>query len=216
MAYYNMYKDVLGGIVGDYRIQISEQNIIVTKDGQIVIVDEEWVNKQGVKVFAPFPIETSYSHSDDFGNPRTYGGERDHLGNDFMANEGTPLIAIEPGCIEKIGWDRLGGWRVGLRSLDNKRYYYYAHMRGYAITMRPGTYIEAGTILGYCGSTGYSDAPGISGKFAPHLHLQISVNYTVEGKTETVWNNPYHLTKFINIYGLKQSTNNPVIIESNK
>ena len=31
--------------------------------------------------------------------------------------------------MEAIGWNQYGGWRIGIRSFDGRRYYYYAHMR---------------------------------------------------------------------------------------
>lgn len=46
-----------------------------------------------------------------------------------MGSIGTPIIAVESGTVEHLGWNQYGGWRVGIRSLDGKRYYYYAHLR---------------------------------------------------------------------------------------
>ena len=46
-----------------------------------------------------------------------------------MSNVGSPVMAVESGIITNLGWNQYGGWRVGIRSLDGKRYYYYAHLR---------------------------------------------------------------------------------------
>ena len=46
-----------------------------------------------------------------------------------MGSIGTPIIAVESGIIEQLGWNQYGGWRIGIRSFDGKRYYYYAHLR---------------------------------------------------------------------------------------
>lgn len=46
-----------------------------------------------------------------------------------MGQVGTPVIAVESGYVEAIGWNQYGGWRLGIRSFDRKRYYYYAHLR---------------------------------------------------------------------------------------
>ncbi len=46
-----------------------------------------------------------------------------------MGSIGTPIIAVESGTIEALGWNQYGGWRIGIRSFDKKRYYYYAHLR---------------------------------------------------------------------------------------
>ena len=47
----------------------------------------------------------------------------------MMGQIGTPVICIETGYVEALGWNQYGGWRVGIRSPDKKRYYYYAHLR---------------------------------------------------------------------------------------
>jgi murein DD-endopeptidase MepM/ murein hydrolase activator NlpD len=88
---------------------------------------EEWVKKYGLKVFSPIARGYGYSHYDDFGNSRSYGYRRKHLGNDIMGSIGTPIIAVEDGYIESLGWNQYGGWRIGIRTHDKKRYYYYAH-----------------------------------------------------------------------------------------
>jgi hypothetical protein len=31
-----------------------------------------------------------------------------------MCKEGIPIIAVESGTIEKIGWTELSGWRIGI------------------------------------------------------------------------------------------------------
>ena len=46
-----------------------------------------------------------------------------------MGQTGTPVIAVESGRVEALGWNQYGGWRIGIRSFDGKRYYYYAHLR---------------------------------------------------------------------------------------
>ena len=51
------------------------------------------------------------------------------------------------------------GWRIGIRSFDNKRYYYYAHLRQnypYAEGLEEGSVVTAGDVIGYMGHTGYS------------------------------------------------------------
>ena len=52
-----------------------------------------------------------------------------------MGSIGTPIVAIESGYVEACGWNMYGGWRIGTRSFDGKRYYYYAHLRKTILTM---------------------------------------------------------------------------------
>lgn len=133
----------------------------------------------------------------DWGNPRTYGGERHHEGCDIMGDwyaDGTyPVISMTDGIVEKIGWLKLGGWRVGIRS-ENGIYYYYAHLDSYAAGLAAGDRVQAGQIIGYMGSTGYSTVEGTSGNFAVHLHVGIYI--PVEGQ-EDISVNPYYLMKYL-------------------
>jgi murein DD-endopeptidase MepM/ murein hydrolase activator NlpD len=135
--------------------------------------------------------EYKYNYTNDYGDARSYGGNRTHKGIDLMCDEGTPIIAVESGTVETIGWDNLGGWRIGIKSDDGERFWYYAHMRKenpYAEGIVRGTEIKGGQVIGYVGSTGYSenitdntmpkDSNGnaVDGKFESHLHLGY-INY---------------------------------------
>ncbi len=88
-----------------------------------------WKASYGLKAFSPIAAGYGYSHCDDFGVGRSYGFARKHLGNDLMGALGTPIVAVEAGTVEAMGWNQYGGWRVGIRSLDHRRYYYYAHLQ---------------------------------------------------------------------------------------
>ena len=116
--YYESYSAVLSGFIGNYAIE--------TQTGEN---NSTFENKYGIKAFLPIAKNYSFSHYDDFGNSRSYGFKRTHLGNDLMGSIGTPIIAVESGIIENLGWNQYGGWRIGIRSFDSKRYYYYAHLR---------------------------------------------------------------------------------------
>ncbi|MDB5085348.1 MAG: lytH, partial [Bacilli bacterium] len=81
---------------------------------------------------------------------------------------GTPVLASAYGFIEEKGWNKFGGWRIGLRGIDNV-YYYYAHLASFSKGMSVGMVVKPGQVLGFVGSSGYGK-PGTSGKFPPHLH----------------------------------------------
>lgn len=136
----------------------------------------------------------SYTSYNDFGDAREYGGDRPHQGNDLMTGAGTPIVSITNGIITNIGWNEFGGNIVGI-STNRDTYFYYAHMSGYAGDLEEGDYVQAGEVIGYVGDTGYGP-PGTSGKFAPHLHLQIGVK--VDDDTEEyLWIAPYNIVKFL-------------------
>ena len=88
-----------------------------------------WDYQYGLKAFLPIASGFDFSDSDDFGARRTYGYSRPHLGHDMMGLTGTPIVAVESGTVAMLGWNQYGGWRVGIRSNDGKRYWYYAHLR---------------------------------------------------------------------------------------
>ena len=60
---------------------------------------------------------------------------------------GTPIVAVESGVVEAMGWNRYGGWRIGIRSTDNRRYHYYAHLQKdhpFADGLEIGDLVQAG------------------------------------------------------------------------
>lgn len=161
--YYRVYSAVLGGFTGWYNTEAEDENGKITK-----------VKDYGLCVFSPIAKGFPYSHYDDFGTGRSYGYKRKHLGHDLMAATGTPVIAIETGTVEIMGWNQYGGWRIGIRSLDKKRYYYYAHLRQnrpFNPSIKKGAVVNAGEVIGYVGRTGYSTTENTNNIDASHLHL---------------------------------------------
>lgn len=110
-----------------------------------------------------------------------------HEGNDIFAEPGTPVRAVYGGRIEQMGWLFYSGWRVGIRGEDG-RYWFYAHMRRFAPGLGIGDRVEAGTVIGEVGNTGYGARPGHSDEFTYHLHLGIQ-------ERDGTWTNPYPLMK---------------------
>jgi murein DD-endopeptidase MepM/ murein hydrolase activator NlpD len=146
MRYYSYYLEaytaVLSGFVGEYAVEVADT------DGN----GKRWEQRYGIKAFSPIAKGFPYSHCDDFGNRRSYGFSRTHLGNDLIGQVGTPVIAVEGGVIEALGWNQYGGWRIGIRSFDSKRYYYYAHLRKdfpYRKDLREGSVVKPGDVIGY-------------------------------------------------------------------
>lgn len=116
----------------------------------------------------PIPKRYEYSYRDTYGSARGWGGRRSHEGTDIFAGYGTPVLSTAFGVIEVIGWNRYGGWRIGMRDMGNV-YHYFAHLSSFKKGLKPGDIVEPGEVLGYIGSSGYG-RPGTSGKFPPHLH----------------------------------------------
>lgn len=191
-AYYSKaYEAVLGGYVGEYELQEQQE------DGSV-----KWVKKYGLKAFSPIAKGFEYNDYDDFGSSRSYGYKREHLGHDMMGQIGTPIIATESGYVEALGWNQYGGWRIGIRSFDKKRYYYYAHLRQnfpYNKKLEEGSVVTAGDVIGYMGHTGYSTTENVNNIKVTHLHFGVQLIFDEsqkEGNNE-IWIDCYNLTKFL-------------------
>ncbi len=163
-----------------------------------------WLRKYGLKVFSPIAKNFPYSDFDDFGASRSYGFKRKHLGHDMMGQVGTPVIAVESGYVEALGWNQYGGWRIGIRSFDKKRYYYYAHLRQnypYQSNLKEGSIVTAGDVIGYLGRTGYSTTENTNNITTLHLHFGIQLIFDEsqkEGNNE-IWINCYEIVKFLRL-----------------
>ena len=191
MEYYDYYLEaytaVLGGMVGEFSME--------GEDGSMT-------SYYGLKAFSPIARGFDYNHYDDFGSSRSYGYSRPHLGHDMMGLVGTPIIAVESGYVEALGWNQYGGWRIGIRSFDGKRYYYYAHLRQnypYAENLKEGSVVTAGDVIGYMGHTGYSAKENVNNIEVVHLHwgLQLIFDESQKEGNNEIWIDCYELTKFL-------------------
>lgn len=189
--YFQAYSAVLNEFVGRYKIKIVDES------GKLV-----WKECYGLKVFSPIAKGYAYHDFDDFGTGRSYGYKRKHLGHDLMALTGTPVIAVESGIVEELGWNRYGGWRIGIRSFDGKRYYYYAHLRKnypYVKTLERGQKIIAGDVIGYVGRTGYSSNENVNNIEQSHLHfgLQLIFDESQKDDVNQIWVDLWNITKLL-------------------
>lgn len=95
------------------------------------------------------------------------GYTRPHQGIDYAAPKGTPVMAVGDGEVTRAAYT--GGYghliivkhRAGLESQ-------YAHLSGYAPSIKRGAKVTQGQIIGYVGSTGLSTGP--------HLDFRIKKN----------------------------------------
>ena len=187
--------------VGKY-ITINISNIDNMTKEDIKLAEKILKEKYGLKAFCPIAKNYSFSHYDDFGASRSYGYKRIHFGNDLMGSIGTPIIAVESGIVEAIGWNQYGGWRIGIRSFDKKRYYYYAHLRKnhpYVQDIKEGQIVQAGDVIGYLGMTGYSTKENTNNINVPHLHFGIQIIFDEvqkEGPNQ-IWCDLYDLVNFL-------------------
>jgi len=184
--YHEAYTAVLGGLLGSYAIEINGQ----------------WKSTYGLKAFSPIAAGYGYSHCDDFGVKRSFGFNRKHLGHDLMGSIGTPIVAVEGGVIEAMGWNRYGGWRIGIRSFDGKRYYYYAHLqkdKPFAPGLQEGDMVQAGDLIGFMGRTGYSDTENVNNIETVHLHFGMQLVFDESQKEclAEIWIDVYDIVRLL-------------------
>ena len=184
--YHEAYTAVLGGLLGNYSVEIGGQ----------------WKSAYGLKAFSPIAAGYGYSHCSDFGNSRSFGFARKHLGNDLMGGLGTPIVAVEGGVVEAMGWNRYGGWRIGIRSFDSKRYYYYAHLQKdtpFAKDLYVGKIVQPGDVIGFMGRTGYSDKENTNNIETVHLHFGMQLVFDESQKecNSEIWIDVYNIVRLL-------------------
>ncbi len=128
----------------------------------------------GLIAYSPIAKNYPFEHYDDFGAQRTYGYKRQHLGHDLMAQTGTPVIAIESGIVEAVGWNQ---YRLafGNTQFDGTRYHYYAHLRPKIVLMRKALkkakVVKAKTCHRICWTHRLQYKENANNIEVPHLHL---------------------------------------------
>ena len=95
------------------------------------------------------------------------GMSRSHAGIDLMAAYGSPVRAAAAGDI--IFASRYYGYgnMVDIRHADGS-VTRYAHLSRFATSVRPGTRVTAGQVIGAIGTTGRAHGP--------HLHFELRIN----------------------------------------
>lgn len=106
------------------------------------------------------PVQGARAFSNDWGQPRS-GGRR-HQGNDIFASRGTPVVASVAGTVKGHN-SSLGGISYYLSGADGNTYFGTHLDRLSGASGR----VEAGTVVGYVGSSGNASAS------STHLHFEI-------------------------------------------
>jgi murein DD-endopeptidase MepM/ murein hydrolase activator NlpD len=86
---------------------------------------------------------------------RTY---RAHLGVDYAAPPGAPVVAVSSGTVISAGWSGGGGNMVHLRHASGFESY-YLHLSAIGPGIRPSAHVDQGQLIGRVGSTGTATGP---------------------------------------------------------
>ena len=92
--------------------------------------------------------------------------QRPHLGVDYAAPSGTPVVALGEGRIISNGWARGFGQSIQVKH-PGGYVTYYGHLSRFAKGMRKGKHVSQGDVIGYVGATGIATGP----------HLDFRVRY---------------------------------------
>ncbi|HHG84442.1 MAG TPA: peptidase M23 [Bacteroidetes bacterium] len=83
-----------------------------------------------------------------------------HLGTDYAAPTGTPIIAVADGLVLKAEFRGGNGNYVKLLHTTEVQTQ-YLHMRNFAPGIKPGAKVRQGEVIGFVGSTGRSTGPHV-------------------------------------------------------
>ena len=97
------------------------------------------------------------------------GTNRPHLGVDYGAPTGTPVVSVANGRVVSVGRSGGSGNMIRLRHTNGYETY-YLHLSRFAKGMRPGARVTQGQTIGYVGATGLTTGP--------HLDYRIRKNGT--------------------------------------
>ena len=86
---------------------------------------------------------------------RTY---RAHLGIDYAAPVGAPVVAVSSGTVVSAGWSGGGGNMVRLRHASGFESY-YLHLSSIGSGVRAGVHVNQGQLIGRVGMTGTATGP---------------------------------------------------------
>jgi murein DD-endopeptidase MepM/ murein hydrolase activator NlpD len=112
-----------------------------------------------------FPVLGQSNYTDTWGAARASTGVP-HQGTDIFATEGTPVVAVADGVLDRVGWNTIGGYRFWLYDQYGNSFY-HAHLSAYSPLAVDGAHVRRGDVIGFVGHTG--DA-----QYTPsHLHFEV-------------------------------------------
>ncbi len=95
---------------------------------------------------------------------RYYGREKPHLGTDFAAPTGTPILATANGIVTRRGYTSGNGKFIKIK--HNSTYStQYLHMSRFKKGVNVGTVVKQGDVIGYVGMTGHASGPHVCYRF---------------------------------------------------
>ena len=171
---FEQFKDKDDDLVKTGSIFFAE--IVLTKDAYELYKfedsnDIEYFNSDGksaTKALMKTPINGArLSSAYGMRKHPILGYNKKHMGVDFAAPIGTPIMAAGTGHIEYVGTNGGAGKYIRIKHLNGYKTS-YSHLSSYASGMQKNVRVKQGQTIGYVGSTGLSTGP--------HLHYEVIFN----------------------------------------
>jgi murein DD-endopeptidase MepM/ murein hydrolase activator NlpD len=123
----------------------------------------KWMLSNGERMLFPLPIPVDITSVFGMRTHPVTGASRFHNGTDLGAAMGTPVLAAYSGRVSVAEF--LGGYGLSvlLEHDQGQKATQYAHMS--EMFVKPGQWVQQGTVIGLVGSTGLSTGP--------HLHFEL-------------------------------------------
>jgi len=122
------------------------------------------------RFFLRSPLKFDPSISSGFSRSRQHpilNVRRAHLGVDYRAPSGAPVVAVSAGTVTMAAWTRGGGRTVKIRHAS-KYETAYLHLSSFGPGIRSGVHVSQGQLIGRVGATGLATGA--------HLHYELRKN----------------------------------------
>lgn len=90
---------------------------------------------------------------------------RPHLGVDYAADRGTPVVSVGDGVVVMKKWDNGGGGRVVKIKHNGTYTTLYMHLSKYGKGIETGAKVKQGQVIGYVGASGLATGPHLDFRF---------------------------------------------------
>jgi len=157
----------IGKVLGAYFKNYDNEYFgIYYENGKV----KGYYDEEGRPMKSPFlksPIKYSYRISSSFNLRRFHPvlkRRRPHLGTDYAAAKGTPIIAVANGVVTARGYGKGNGNYVKIKH-DKTYATQYLHMSRFAKGVTRGVQVKQGQTIGYVGSTGLATGNHVCFRF---------------------------------------------------
>ncbi|MGV8138727.1 MAG: peptidoglycan DD-metalloendopeptidase family protein [Mangrovibacterium sp.] len=140
------------------------------KNDTIQYYDEKGRNLKKAFLKAPLEFSRISSHFTHSRLHPVLKFRRPHLGIDYAAASGTPVVSIGKGIVTRKGYQAGGGGNYLYIKHNSVYTTCYMHLKGFAKGITTGSHVKQGDLIGYVGSTGLATGP--------HLDFRVFKNGT--------------------------------------